>query len=348
MNPKIISGTVKSLKKPSQGCFSAAIHESVILGVFPPILSYFICSLTGRRKGAMLYNRLIQRGRLDDSIRLLLFSVFLLQFASMITNAECDSPTFITSDPNGGWSDGGYYVHNNMWNSDADLGPETLYACSYKDWHVISNQSNDAGAVKTYPNVHKDYNKVAISSFNYLTSTFAATSPHVGIYNVAYDIWLNGVATAGSNEVMIWTENYNQVPAGTKVDTVTMDGRAYNVWKTNGGAYIAFVPTSMVTSGSIDLLGILKWIISKGWIPSGSTIGQICFGVEIVSTNGTNAKFAFTDFSINTSPTNVVVKKTGFRSAAKSPAIRNGYYSLSGKRFDSPDYPAPRTRRGNP
>jgi len=33
---------------------------------------------------------------------------------------------------------------------------------------------------------------------------------------------------------MIWTENYNQVSAGTKVDTVTLSGHAFNVWKTNG------------------------------------------------------------------------------------------------------------------
>ena len=28
----------------------------------------------------------------------------------------CTSPVFRTSDSNGGWSEGGYYVHNNMWN----------------------------------------------------------------------------------------------------------------------------------------------------------------------------------------------------------------------------------------
>jgi hypothetical protein len=38
----------------------------------------------------------------------------------------------------------------------------------------------------------------------------------------------------------------------------------------------------------------------KGWLPSNSTLGQLDFGVEIVSTNGTNATFKFTDFSITT------------------------------------------------
>jgi hypothetical protein len=48
-----------------------------------------------------------------------------------------------------------------MWNSAGALAPETLYACSYHNWYVVSKQTNHAGAVKTYPNVHKDYDKCA-------------------------------------------------------------------------------------------------------------------------------------------------------------------------------------------
>jgi hypothetical protein len=189
-----------------------------------------------------------------------------------------------------------------MWNcGGGSCGPETLYACSYDNWYVVSNQTNSAGAVKTYPNVHKDYNNVPISSFTKITSTFAATSPHVGIYNVAYDIWTNGVATSGSTEFMIWTENFNQVPAGTKVATANLGGRTYNVWKTSTNHYIAFVPTTAFTSGTIDLLEIMKWTTAQGWFPANSTLGQIGFGVEIVDTGGSNATFYFTDFSITDS-----------------------------------------------
>jgi hypothetical protein len=214
----------------------------------------------------------------------------------------CTNPVFVTSDPNGGWSTGGYYVHNNMWNSASYQCSETLSACSYHSWYVIANMNNTTGdgAVKTYPNVHKDYNNVPIGSFNAITSTFAETSPHVGIYDVAYDIWTNGVATSGSTEFMIWTENYNQAPSGSLAATVTFGGRTYNVWKTSNNGYIAFVPTVVFTSGAVDLLEIFKWTMSKGWFPSNSTVGQIDFGVEIVSTNGVNAVFKFTDFSITT------------------------------------------------
>lgn len=210
---------------------------------------------------------------------------------------SCSDPVFVTSDHNGGWSTRGYYVHNNMWNDSVSLGPETLYACAFNNWYVVSNQTNSAGAVKTYPNVHKDYSDVPIKSFNSVTSTFAATAPRTGIYNVAYDIWINGIASSGSTELMIWTENYHQVPAGSKVLTTTLSGRTYDVWKTSNNGYIAFVPKVM-TSGSINLLEIMNWTIAKDWLAANSTLGQICYGVEIVSTNGRNATFSFTDFSI--------------------------------------------------
>jgi hypothetical protein len=211
---------------------------------------------------------------------------------------SCSNPVFVTSDRNGLWSTRGYYLHNNMWNDSVSLGPETLYACAFNNWHVVSNQTNAAGAVKTFPNVHKDYSNVPISSFNSITSSFAATAPRTGIYNVAYDIWINGIAASGSTELMIWTENYRQVPAGGLTRTVSLNGRTYDVWKTSDNRYIAFVPKAVMTSASINLLEMMKWMVAQGWITANATLGQICYGVEIVSTNGKDETFAFTDFSI--------------------------------------------------
>ncbi|GEM_PF-1491379 len=210
-------------------------------------------------------------------------------------------PAFVTSDRNGGWSNGGYYVHNNMWNS-AEYSPctQTLSAWAFDHWQVVARMNNRTGdgAVKTYPNVHKDYDRVPLGSLDSLTSTFAATSPHVGIYNVAYDIWINGIASPGCTEIMIWTENFHQVPGGRYVQDVTFGGRTYQVYKRSGSSYIAFVATASFTSGTLDLLEMVNWTIAKGWLPAWSTLGQICFGVEIVSTDDADATFAVTAFSI--------------------------------------------------
>ena len=213
------------------------------------------------------------------------------------------APAFVTSDSNGGWAEGGYYVHNNMWNS-AKYNPctSTLYASAHDNWYVLARMSNKTGdgAVKTYPNVHKDYASVPLSSFDAITSTFAETSPHVGIYNVAYDIWLNGVASAGCTEIMIWTENFNQVPGGKHVEVATFGDQAYKVYKRSNSGYIAFVATTNCTSGTVNLLGIIQWATSKGWLSTNSTLNQICFGVETVSTDDRDVRFEVSAFSIDT------------------------------------------------
>lgn len=209
---------------------------------------------------------------------------------------------FVTSDANGGWSEGGYYVHNNMWNS-RKYSPCTsiLYATSHAKWHVVTRMNNKTGdgAVKTYPNVHRDYRRVAIESFDSLTSTFAEKSPQAGIYNVAYDIWINGIAKPGCTEIMIWTENFKQVPGGKYVEDATFGEQSYKVYKRSGSGYIAFVAKTNFTSGTVNLLEIMKWTIAKGWLARTSRVDQICFGVEMVSTDDAEAKFEVTAFSID-------------------------------------------------
>jgi hypothetical protein len=216
-------------------------------------------------------------------------------------SAVCANPYFTTSDPNGGISEGGYYVHNNLWNAASYPGTQgTTVVCSYRSWNHIGTATNTGdGAVKTYPNVHKDYSGRAIASFPRLTSRFAASSPDVGIYNVAYDLWLNGVP---NDEVMIWTDNRNQVPAGSRFASgVELSGYTWDVYATGDNGYIAFVPSNgaRMTSGTIDLKALLVYLVSQGRVASSSTVDQICYGVEIVDSGGSPATWRFTDFSIS-------------------------------------------------
>jgi hypothetical protein len=206
------------------------------------------------------------------------------------------------------WSEGGYVVHNNMWNVSGYNVSEKLDACSHKSWNVTATADNSRGdgAVKTYPNVHKDYHdwgsgkEPAWSSFKTLNSTFAAEGSGTGIYDIAYDIWMNGVP--GNREIMIWTENRGQRPAGNLVaQGVSLSGITWDVWATGNNSYLAFVPRSPLPSGSLDLKAMIDLLIAQGRIPANSTLGQICFGVEVVSTDGKPATFHFTDFSVTSS-----------------------------------------------
>ena len=217
-------------------------------------------------------------------------------------SATCTHPSFVTSDQYGMWNQDPYFVYNDMWGISGYSVSQTLSACSYSNWYVTATMNNDNGDghVKTYPNSHRDWDsEPAISALQSVTSTFAETSPGTGIYEDAYDIWLNGIANSGSTEVMIWTENHGQVPTGNQVETVTLDGRSWAVWK--GSSYIAFVAGSNFTAGTMNLLTFFQWIMGQGWIPGNSTLGQVDYGVELVSTNGVPATFSFSDFSVSAS-----------------------------------------------
>lgn len=218
-------------------------------------------------------------------------------------SSTCTSPSHVLQldpqNPQNGLTLSGFYVDMDTWNAANYQVAQTMYVCDYDNWYVVANMNDDAkdGAVKTYPNVHEDFSSAPkISSFTTITSSFAHTAPHVGIYEFAYDIWLNGVASNGSTEVMIWTDNYNQVPSGSVVETVTLGAASYDVYKS--GSYIAFVAKTNVTSATLDLLGFFNHVIAKGWIPATSTLGAIDYGVELVSTGGADATFAVTAFSL--------------------------------------------------
>ena len=244
----------------------------------------------------------------------ILLAVYLTFAVPLLAQSGGGGPVFVSSKPNEGWSNGGYYVHNNMWNASSGQMPatfgqtpatfgQTLYARAFNDWYVIATFP-DTTSVKSYPNVHKDINGLKglpLASWHEITSTFAAKAPQAGIYDVAYDIWLNGVGSGrGVTELMIWTENRKQVPLGKVQGHVTFGGVAYDAWHFtgNGANVITLVPDKVMTSGKLDLKAIFDWAIQKGWIPANPTVNQIDYGVEICSTENKAATFYFTDFSV--------------------------------------------------
>jgi hypothetical protein len=218
--------------------------------------------------------------------------------------AACTNPTCVVS--NNGCSEGSgpagstYYLYDNKWNcgpsSGQNCGPEKLYGCSYSSWYVTSNQPAGNTAVLTYPAIQANFaNNPLVSSFHTITSTFAEKSPHVGDYEVAYDIWLNGQ----KNELMIWVDNYNQTPAGSKVATnVSLGGRTYDVWSNPSSGYMIFYANTTFTSGTVDILEIFNYAIQHNLLPANSTLSQLTMGVEICSTNGQDATWYFNNFSV--------------------------------------------------
>ncbi len=219
----------------------------------------------------------------------------------------CNAPKYVTSEPNGMWFDRSYVVHNNTWNASRYDVHQRMAACSFGNWKVVATADDVSGdgAVKTYPNVHQDWHdwntgaEPRLSSFRRIWSHFASRGPRVGVYNWAYDIWLDGVP--GEHEVMIWTDNFRQVPAGSLVRRgVDLGGHRWNVYATTGNGYIAFVPQQRITRGTVAIKAMLSWLVRRGRINRDATLGQICYGVEIVSTGGEPRRFKVDEFGIQT------------------------------------------------
>ena len=220
------------------------------------------------------------------------------------TGGSCTKASAACSCDNTGCNVGSYYLYDNQWNCGAGsgntCGPESAYGCSNADgtvsWVVTSNQPAGNTAVLTYPAMQDNFaSKPVLSSFATITATFAETSPHVGDYEVAWDCWFNGNA----NEVMIWVDNYNQVPAGKRVATgVLLGGHAWDVWWASGSGYLVFNATSTITSGTIDLLQLFTYATSNGWLPKTSTLDQLDFGIEVCSTDGKDVTWTIDDYSL--------------------------------------------------
>lgn len=219
---------------------------------------------------------------------------------------SCKRPVFRTAARYGIWSSGHYNVFNNMWDEPnppaSGPGSQQLYVCSYDSWYVVADMpapGQPADSVKTYPNVQENFPSVPLEDFTELTSTFAASGPDRGDYEFAYDTWLNGVASKGSNEVMIWSYNHGQTPAGSPEATASFAGVKYTVWRTPDSSYIAFVTRTNLARGELDLLSFYQWLMAKGWLPRHSELGQVDYGAEIASTGGVPARFSVTKFSLS-------------------------------------------------
>jgi hypothetical protein len=203
-----------------------------------------------------------------------------------VTSQSCTNPVFTSSDPQGKWpANGEPYVNNNVWNT-AEAGPQTIYVCGLNSFYIISNQkdlANDQGSVKSYPGVCKcDLSSTkTISSYTNVTSSFAESMPAMGEWDAGYDIF-----TGSGEEIMIQHQTHNHpedIPFPSGSTAVTIDGVAYHALQVDSG-FVVLLNDKQVTSGTVNILHVFQWLISKGWVKSNDTFDMIGYGVEISTT----------------------------------------------------------------
>jgi len=197
------------------------------------------------------------------------------------------------------WTSGAYEVYNDVWGGGA--GTQCITAWDGSHFTLESTQPATSG-VKSYPNSGFVNVAKTISSLSTFTSSFDITVPSNGDWEATYDIWV-------PSEIMIWMYTVGNVgPIATSWDSdgkpvpsatdVTVGGYTWNVYHQNGGTnVISFVQTTNTTAGTVDILALINWARTQGWIPDG-TIGAAQFGFEISGTDDTATDFTCNSFSM--------------------------------------------------
>ena len=194
------------------------------------------------------------------------------------------------------YSIGGYTIYNDEWGSGH--GSQTLWVKSATNWGVFSTQPSTSG-VKSYANISKSVG-VALNSLSSATSSFNETNPSGGNWESAYDVWLNGSGI----EIMMWTYVSGNVgPLGSSVGTVTMDGNTWTLYAGNNGSNptYSFVRSGNETSGTVNILNLLKYLENTKGYFSNPTLSTIQYGWEISGTNNTQENFTMNNYSASAS-----------------------------------------------
>ena len=191
---------------------------------------------------------------------------------------------------------GGYAVSNDEWGSGYNT--QTVWVNSATNWGLSATQPSTPG-VKSYANISKDVN-VALNSLSSATSSFNETNPADGNWESAYDLWLNGTGI----EVMAWTYvNGNARPLGYPTRTVTLGDNTWTLYVGDNGhnPTYSFVRQGNETSGTVDILGLLKYLENTGGYFSNPVLSSIQYGWEITGTDNVQQNFTMNDYSASTS-----------------------------------------------
>jgi hypothetical protein len=264
-------------------------------------------------------------------VRNFVFVVLALTLGSSLAMGQYVCSTSAATGNCGGYGDtevtdnagGNSNVQNDVWNPQTGWS-QTLYTVSEGRWWVTANMPSGYTGVISYPDTDILFNNwggganPTINSFSYIYSSFVDTAPNNSstIVDVGYDMWFNDYG----NEVMIQTDVINRSACTQYMTVLATDlsfggshGVPSNKWNLcrNGGAgselVFQWVPPESsstnfgISSGSVDIYDMLKYLENEGYLPSSNTITAIQFGFEIGSTGGTNENFYMDSFSLTAS-----------------------------------------------
>jgi beta-mannanase len=227
------------------------------------------------------------------------------------TDTQCPgSGVYPSPGETAGSNSSGVAVIQNEWGANSNLTSQVLSANSGSAWQVTANLSASNKAVLSYPDTQEvvtnsSGDPTPLADYDTLTSSYTDALPSSpgasDDYEAAYDLWLGAGTVSGSQEIMVWTDNHGQTPSGSdtgKTWTDASTGDVYEIWASSPGNPVSLVAKTNATSGSVDLLTMIKWLKTNSYITS-TGLNQIDYGFELCSTSGAPETFSVSAYSIS-------------------------------------------------
>jgi hypothetical protein len=196
-----------------------------------------------------------------------------------------------------------YTIRNNVYNaSGGNECIQALWDNGDKAGFIINPVSlnvQSGGAPGSYPSIvtgwhygtwHGGYTAAkAVSAVTAVPTTWAFTVPSAGSYDVSYDVWMNNTnanpsTPSGGLELMVWLNQRDTTPIGTKGPTVMIGGQSWTVWygpNSGGWNTVSYVATSNLTSYTGDLKPFFADSVTRGYINNSGYLLGVQAGFEV-------------------------------------------------------------------
>jgi hypothetical protein len=185
---------------------------------------------------------------------------------------------------------------------------QQIWATSASHFGVIATAPKGNVAVLSYPSRQDLEYLTPATKLKALRASYDFSVPKLGDYEAAFDIWVqpNGQRTNWDHdaELMIWTDNHGQRPAGQVVGhAVTQYAQSFTVWldgsKGKGDSIVTLVQDHGTAKGTMHILSVFRWLWDHGYFPRGSALLDVEYGWEICSTAGVAESFTMNSYALH-------------------------------------------------
>jgi hypothetical protein len=187
-----------------------------------------------------------------------------------------------------------YIVMNNVWGADT---AQCVNATNSGFAITTANHNKPTnGGPASYAAIYSGcyYNNcspgtnlpIQISQISSATSSVSFSYPSSGVYNGAYDIWLDPTAKkTGENkqELMVWFDKQGSIrPFGSRTGSATIGGRTWEVWS-GSAAYrdvVSYFPSSSMKSWNFSVLDFINDLKTRSSVADSWYLTSIQAGFE--------------------------------------------------------------------